>query len=362
MHTPFVSIIVPVYNLEKWVGRCLESIAAQTCPEFECIIVDDGSRDGSLAVCRAFAEKDSRFQVLHQPNGGVSAARNTGIEAAKGEYFLFVDADDTILPETVEWAVARQRQYPGDLIGWVLHDQTTTPLDLDDPPCKLYAKNQLQAYIFTVPSANVTNKLFSAQVIREKGVRYPVGQARGEDMQFCIAYFNAYFDLYPGGSVRQYDLPLYQVHNDNAAQRASKKAVEVHEVEWEPEESRGYVHQLRAEYRQMSDSMGGLRAVPDGDAVSLCRQYCRRFAFGVWAARQLGEALPKDFYRRPEVRELVDTMTERRLYDAYYWPLRLRWNWLVRQMYQSDASDSKKLYWKVYWLGYHVLGGSWKRR
>ena len=85
---PAVSIIVPVYNLEKLLPRCLASIAAQTTPDWECVLVDDGSADGSLAVCRQWAEQDARFRVLHQENQGVSAARNAGIQAARAPYFL----------------------------------------------------------------------------------------------------------------------------------------------------------------------------------------------------------------------------------------------------------------------------------
>ena len=359
---PAVSIIVPVYNLEKLLPRCLASIAAQTTPDWECVLVDDGSADGSLAVCRQWAEQDARFRVLHQENQGVSAARNAGIQAARAPYFLFVDADDTILPETAAWALERQARHPGDLIGWVLHDQTQTPPDFDAPPCKQYTKDQLQAYIVTVPSANVTNKLFDASVIREGGVQYPVGQPRGEDMQFCIAYFHAFFAARPDSIVRQYDLPLYIVHGDNGAQRASKKAVAAHPIEWEPEQFRGYLALLRQEYRQMSDSMGGLDAVPVEDAVNLCRQYCRRFAFALWAAHQLGEPVPRDFYRWPEIRELLGVMGRKKLYNAYYWPLRIQCTPLVRAMYQSDESDSKKLFWKVYWLGWYALGGKWRTR
>ena len=360
--TPAVSIIVPVYNLEALLPRCLASIAAQTTPDWACVLVDDGSADGSLAVCRQWAEQDPRFRVLHQENGGVSAARNAGMAAARAPYFLFVDGDDTILPETAAWALERQARHPGDLIGWVLHDQTATAPDLVHPPCKRYTKAQLQAYIFTIPSANVTNKLFDAALIRQGEVRYPVGQARGEDMQFCIAYFHAFFAARPQAIVRQYDLPLYIVHNDNGAARASKKAVAAHPIEWDPEESRGYLHTLRAEYRQMSDSMGGLAAVPAEDAMNLCVQYCRRFAFGVWAAHQLGEPVPRDFYRWPEIRELLAVMRKQKLYSGYYWPLRLQCTPLVRAMYQSDESESKKLFWKVYWLGWYALGGSWRRR
>lgn len=91
-----VSIVVPVYNREKNLSRCIESIIRQSLKEFECILVDDGSTDNSGAICDSFALKDSRIKVIHQKNKGVSAARNIGISIAIGEYVGFVDSDDWI--------------------------------------------------------------------------------------------------------------------------------------------------------------------------------------------------------------------------------------------------------------------------
>ena len=98
MSSPLVSIIVPVYNVEAYLSRCLESIAAQTFRDFECILVDDGSTDSSPALCDEWAQRDPRFRVLHQKNGGISAARNSGMDAAQGQYLVFSDDDDTLHP------------------------------------------------------------------------------------------------------------------------------------------------------------------------------------------------------------------------------------------------------------------------
>ena len=91
-----ISVIVPVYNVEKYLPRCIDSILAQTFTDFELILVDDGSPDNCGAICDEYAVKDSRICVIHQKNQGVSAARNTGIEASKGEYVTFIDSDDYI--------------------------------------------------------------------------------------------------------------------------------------------------------------------------------------------------------------------------------------------------------------------------
>ena len=98
---PLVSIIVPVYNVEKYLQACLESLACQTYPELEIILIDDGSTDSSGKMCDEFAQKDPRFKVVHQANGGLSNARNHGIQLAQGDYLTFVDSDDTVTNDYV---------------------------------------------------------------------------------------------------------------------------------------------------------------------------------------------------------------------------------------------------------------------
>ena len=91
-----ISVVVPVYNVERYLHRCVDSILAQTLSDIELILVDDGSPDGSGAICDEYVEKDRRVRVIHKPNGGVSSARNAGIEAAQGKWLCFVDSDDYI--------------------------------------------------------------------------------------------------------------------------------------------------------------------------------------------------------------------------------------------------------------------------
>lgn len=93
---PMISIIVPVYNTEKYLRRCIDSVLAQTYKDFELLLIDDGSTDTSGAICDEYAEKDGRIRVFHKENGGVSSARNLGLDNAKGEWITFVDSDDYI--------------------------------------------------------------------------------------------------------------------------------------------------------------------------------------------------------------------------------------------------------------------------
>ena len=102
MAKPLISIIIPIYNVEKYLPVCLDSILAQTYKNLEIILVDDGSPDGSGTICDEYASRDSRFVVVHQKNGGVSVARNTGLDHATGDYIGIVDPDDWIEPNMYE--------------------------------------------------------------------------------------------------------------------------------------------------------------------------------------------------------------------------------------------------------------------
>lgn len=115
---PKISIIVPVYNTARYLARCLDSIAAQTFTDWECICVDDGSPDASGAILDEYAAKDSRFVVLHQENGGVSRARNAGLDVARGEWIAFVDSDDWVEPETFALAHEAAAAHNADLVQW----------------------------------------------------------------------------------------------------------------------------------------------------------------------------------------------------------------------------------------------------
>ena len=118
-----VSIIVPVYNTGEYLAPCIESLTSQTYSNLEIILVDDGSTDGSGAVCDEFAHRDSRVKVIHQKNAGVSAARNAGLEIASGTYLTFVDADDGLVPHGLETALRYLRENDADMVtyGWKRH-------------------------------------------------------------------------------------------------------------------------------------------------------------------------------------------------------------------------------------------------
>lgn len=110
-----ISVIVPVYNAEKYLTKCIDSILAQSFENFELILVDDGSKDGSGAICDKYAARDSRVKVLHKKNGGVSAARESGIAQSKGEYIAFIDADDYIAEDYLKVLYQNIIKYNADI-------------------------------------------------------------------------------------------------------------------------------------------------------------------------------------------------------------------------------------------------------
>lgn len=112
---PLISVIVPVYNVERYLDQCVESLIGQTYERLEIILVDDGSTDSSGEQCNAWANRDNRIRAVHQCNAGLAAARNTGLDLAKGEYIGFVDSDDYVLP---------------DMFGTLLHNLQESDADL----------------------------------------------------------------------------------------------------------------------------------------------------------------------------------------------------------------------------------------
>lgn len=115
MSTPLISVIIPVYNVEKYLRRCLDSVIAQTYQKLEIICVDDGSIDDSGKICDQYAVRDARIKVIHQENQGLSAARNRGLDAAEGEYIAFVDSDDYILEDMYKKMLDKLLNYNVDL-------------------------------------------------------------------------------------------------------------------------------------------------------------------------------------------------------------------------------------------------------
>lgn len=183
---PLVSVIIPVYNPGKYLYRCLDSIIGQTYQNLEIILVDDGSTDDSLQVCREYAEKDGRIKVFSQKNAGVSAARNKGIEEASGDFFSFIDSDDYLEPDMYETLIEVFDREKPDIVCYEYfvtfsdHENAHSFADKSRYGMK-DRKTAMRQQVTGVPF--LWTKLFTGKLV--EGLRFTVGLARGEDGEYC---------------------------------------------------------------------------------------------------------------------------------------------------------------------------------
>lgn len=185
---PKISVIVPVYNTEQYLPRCIDSILDQTFTDFELLLIDDGSKDNSGKICDEYAAKDSRIRVFHKENGGVSSARNMGLDNALGKWVTFVDSDDWIEPKGLE--LLKNASEADIIIGEILFEKDGTTSFLSNTSNKtgkdLYelVSTQIDHSAFCSPCA----KLFSANLIRQHHIRFNQSLTFGEDSVFVKNY------------------------------------------------------------------------------------------------------------------------------------------------------------------------------
>ena len=170
-----VTVIVPVYNAEKYLERCVDSILRQTYTNLEIILVDDGSPDRSGELCDAYAQKDGRVRVIHKQNGGVSAARNAGLDICAGAWIMFVDSDDFIAPDIVEYLLRLCREHGVGVAqcGRFQGKDDGFPKETTKEQVKVWEFRELYASPRRIYRGYVTMKLFTASLFRE--LRFPVG-------------------------------------------------------------------------------------------------------------------------------------------------------------------------------------------
>lgn len=210
-----LSVVIPAYNIENYIGKCLDSVLAQTYQDYEIIVVNDGSTDKTGTVCDEYAAKDSRIRVIHKENEGVSVARNVGIELATGEYFLFFDGDDFMEPYTMEelYQVAREQQADTVIYGYHRFEngkvkETCYPrfdktlYEQDD-----IVKEVLPAFIglscdrindwlnhrpdaLYVENPALWRTMVSAKVVKENNIRFIPNLKVGEDTLFIATYLS----------------------------------------------------------------------------------------------------------------------------------------------------------------------------
>lgn len=214
MHNPLISVIVPVYKVEPYLDRCVQSIVDQTYSNLEIILVDDGSPDNCPAMCDAWAEKDRRVKVIHKKNGGQSDARNTGLAVCVGAYIAFVDSDDWIHPDYFRLLYITAQKYNAQISACdvkFVHEGDSVNYAPSTVTSKCYTPEQAVATLIegTVFRAVVWNKLYQRSIIIDE--RFPVGKNHEDefftyrilDKAVRLAYIDAplYFYFQRPGSI-----------------------------------------------------------------------------------------------------------------------------------------------------------------
>lgn len=181
-----ISVIVPVYNVEKYLRKCLDSIINQTYNDWELILVDDGSKDASREICDEYSQNDSRIKVFHKPNGGVSSARNIGIENACGEWIAFVDADDWLDPQYL-LSLVNVKGAEMIVCGYkvdedIIHDITRDDFVIDTQNCD-YSQNYFNETFFFP-----WRRLYRRDIVQKYSIRFEEKLKLSEDTCFICEY------------------------------------------------------------------------------------------------------------------------------------------------------------------------------
>ncbi len=172
---PCISVIVPVYKVEKYLRRCVDSILSQSFTDFELLLTDDGSPDNCPAICDNYAAKDSRVRVIHKENGGLSSARNAALNICEGKYICFVDSDDYITPDALETLYAALTETDSDIaVGNMLSvDESGNTADFYTP-ARERTVLEGDEILSTMNQPCAPNRLYKAEIF--DNLRYPVGR------------------------------------------------------------------------------------------------------------------------------------------------------------------------------------------
>lgn len=190
MHTPTVTIIIPVYNVEKYLRECIQSVLVQTLSDFELLLINDGSTDNSGKICNEYALQDVRIQVFHKKNEGVSSARNYGLDYAKGKWVAFIDSDDWVEATYLEHLLQGNDAVEYRVAGFVDYTRKAKKNNVLNE--ELFSGEHIQKYykkyIDTFTVFAVWGKLYVLNIINTHAIRFDTRLSYGEDNVFNFMY------------------------------------------------------------------------------------------------------------------------------------------------------------------------------
>ena len=208
---PLVSVIVPIYKVEKYLAKCLDSIARQTYTNIQVILVNDGSPDNCQAICETYCQKDNRFELINKANGGPSSARNIGFNFVRGDFVIYIDADDWIEPNMIEILVHNIVDNKADMSICTFYKSRYERIESKSFTNNLQKLSQEEAIKrLILPSefyGFLWNKLLKKEIV--KNLRFDESIIKGEDSLFLCKYIlNCKFIVYQ-------DIPLYHYRVDS---------------------------------------------------------------------------------------------------------------------------------------------------
>lgn len=344
---PFFTILTPVYKGMDFVPGCADSVRAQGFDDYEHLLIDDGSPDDSGLLCDQLAAADGRIRAIHQQNAGVTGARNTGIEAARGRYLLFLDQDDRLGPCALEAIAAALKDCGDDLVSWRHHGQWEEMCA--DPALAVparYAQADFGRLYCTGTVHYVWTKAFPVDFLQRSGVRFDETIRDGtDDLPFVLAFWRAWFTAHPGGGVRYISQFLYYYEIGNAASVSNRL--------------QPFVPSHLAMFSDLLGDLLGRYRVPPHQAELAFYQCLHTLAYGVYSTpRNRRPALRSRLLGDPRFQDILARMKENRLYSPFYLPFRWGRLGLVAFLFRS-YEGRRWWFWHAYRLGLRLLGSDW---
>lgn len=352
MRKPAICVIVPVWGAEKTLPRCVESILSQ---EVEgglcCVLVDDGSPDNCGALCDEYARRDPRVTALHKEDGGVSTARNAGLDLAYADYVVFLDSDDALRPGALQAALDAQSADPDGFVIWNYttdaHDPAPVTAQAQARPQNALARLYLDCLI-----AMPWNKLYRCDLA--KLLKFNAAYTLGEDLQFVLDYIALLGRKSPNFHYCALQSPLtfYDCSRDGTLS-----------TRYHPE----YCTIWPEHFAKLNAACAEVGA-PDEDLLPLHRAELRVYGEGVadilrrdpLQAGGLRRDKARNALLHPWLMDLLRQMRREHCYSPYYLPLRwrsLRWLYALSEA----ARTGSPLFGKLDWAGYYLLLGRMKR-